>query len=71
MLGAMQQLQDEVVLLRAELRGLQQENKALRSDLQMAQEDLAGAQRGVESMKARDELTNKTLMTELDYFPSA
>ena len=43
----------------------------MRSDLQMAQDDLAGAQRGVESIKAKDELTNKTLMTELDYFPSA
>jgi len=67
----MQQLRDEVGLLRAELRGLQQENKALRNDLLKTQEDLAGAQRGVESIKAKDELTNKTLMTELDYFPSS
>jgi len=67
----MQQLRDEVGLLRAELRVLQQENKALRNDLLKTQEDLAGAQRGVESIKAIDELTNKTLMTELDYFPSA
>jgi len=70
-LGAMQQLRDEVGLLRAELRVLQQENKALRNDLLKTQEDLVGAQRGVESIKAKDELTNKTLMTELDYFPSA
>jgi len=67
----MQQLRDEVGLLRAELRVLQQENKALRNDLLKTQEDLVGAQRGVESIKAKDELTNKTLMTELDYFPSA
>ena len=69
-LGAMQQLWDEVGLLRAELRGLQQENKALRNDLRKTQEDLEGAQSGVESIKAKDELTNKTLMTQLDYFPS-
>ena len=70
-LGAMQQLQDEVALLRAELRGQEQENKTLRNDLRKTQEDLAGAQCGVESMKAKDEFTNKTLMTELDYFPSS
>ena len=63
MLGAMQQLRDEVGLLRAELRGLQQENKTLKNDLRKTQEDLAGAQRGVESTKAKDELTNKTFMT--------
>ena len=69
-LGAMQQLRDEVGLLRTELRGLQKENETLRNDLKKTQEDLAGAQRGIESMKAKDELTNKTLMMELDYFPS-
>ena len=56
-LNAMQQLRDEVGLLRAELRCLQQE-KALRNDLRKTQEDLTGAQRGVESMKAKDELTS-------------
>ena len=65
---ALQQLKGETKSLRANIKGLEEQNEVVRNLLQETQENLKAAQHDIQSMKVESEHTSKTLMTELGYF---
>ena len=65
---ALQQLKEETKSLRAEIKGLQEENEVMKKVLQETQKDLKAAQHDIQSMKVESEHTSKVLTTELGYF---